>query len=146
MRISREKPEQGEWQTDSNGKRYRMVGNYKEYEMEINGMPQSIFLASQKAQKERDKARYAQEQIKAAERAAQRRYCPYRDGMYTDCIRENCALFADGCTLARLTPSMDTVGLQCPFSRYRQKCRKDCAMYRGGCTFTGLPNTESEDK
>lgn len=67
--------------------------------------------------------------------------------MNTDCEREKCALFVDGCTLARLTPAKDTEGLQCPFDSYRRKCRKDCALYKGGCTLTGITTTtESEDK
>lgn len=117
-----------------------------EYEPEINGVPQSVFFASQKAQKEADAKRYAEERRKAAERAAQRRNCPFRDSnsMNTDCEREKCALFVDGCTLARLTPAKDTEGLQCPFDSYRRKCRKDCALYKNGCTLTGLK--ESEDK
>ena len=47
-------PFTGEWQTDQFGRRFRMVGNCKEYEPEINGLPRSVFFASQKAQKEQD--------------------------------------------------------------------------------------------
>lgn len=148
MRVPPKPPaEPGEWQEDKYGKRYRMVGNCKEYEPEINGIPQSVFFASQKRQKELDAKRYEEEKRQAAERAAQRRNCPFSDGMQTDCKREACALFMDGCTLARLTPAKDTEGLQCPFSRYHSKCRTDCALYKGGCTLTGITtNKESEDK
>ena len=143
-------PEPGEWQTDKYGKRYRKVGNCIEYEPEINGIPQSVFFRSQKAQKEADAKRYAEERRKAAERAAQRRNCPFRDSnsMNTDCEREKCALFVDGCTLARLTAAKATEGLQCPFSKYNYKCRTDCALYNvTGCTLTGITTTtESEDK
>ena len=145
--MAYQRPEPGEWQTNKYGKRYRQVGSCIEYEPEINGIPQSIFFASQKAQKERDKARYEQEQREAAERAAKQRNCPLKDGMSTACSLEKCALYMDGCTLARLTPTKDTEGLQCPFSRYRSKCRTDCALYKGGCTLTGITtNIESEDK
>ena len=139
-------PEPGEWQQEPGafGRRYRMVGGIKEYEMERNGGPQSVFLASQKAQKAQQEAAREREQKEAAERAARRRNCPFSDGMQTDCKREACALFMDGCTLARLTPAKDTEGLQCPFDRYKHKCRKDCALYRNGCTLTGIK--ESEDK
>lgn len=142
-------PEPGEWQTDKYGKRYRKIGNCIEYEPEINGIPQSVFFRSQKAQKERDRIAREQEQKEAAEKAARRRNCPFIDsnGRNTDCSLEACALYMDGCTLARLTPAKDTEGLQCPFDRYRHKCRKDCALYKGGCTLTGInQNTESEDK
>ena len=97
--------------------------------------------------KEQREKQLKEEQARAAEKAARRRNCPFSDGMQTDCKREACALFMDGCTLARLTPAKDTEGLQCPFSRYRHKCRKDCALYKGGCTLTGInQNIESEDK
>lgn len=105
MRIPRPEPEPGEWQTDKYGKRYRKVGNCIEYEPEIDGIPQSVFFRSQKAQKEQREKQLKEEQTRAAERAAQRRNCPFRDGMQTDCTRETCALFMDGCTLARLTPA-----------------------------------------
>ena len=142
-------PEPGEWQTDKYGKRYRKVGNCIEYEPEINGIPQSVFFRSQKAQKEQREKQLKEEQARAAEKAARRRNCPFieSNSRNTDCTLEACALYMDGCTLARLTPAKDTEGLQCPFSRYRHKCRKDCALYKGGCTLTGITTkNESEDK
>lgn len=133
-------PEPGEWQTDQNGRRYRKLGNCIEYEPEINGIPESVFFASQKRQREQRAAELEREQREAAERAVKRRNCPFMDsnGRNTDCSREACALFMDGCTLARLTPAKDTEGLQCPFDIYRHKCRTDCALYKSGCTLTGL--------
>ncbi len=147
-------PEPGEWQTETTPyggvRRYRMIGGMKEYEPEINGIPQSVFLESNRRMREQREAEYKEEQRRAAERAAQRRNCPFRDGMQTDCTREACALFLNGCTLARLAdqpPAKATEGLQCPFSKYRSKCRTDCALYNGGCTLTGIKtNKESEDK
>lgn len=142
-------PEPGEWQQEPGafGRRYRMVNGVKEYEMEINGVPQSVFFASQKAQKAQQEAAREREKKEAAERAARRRNCPIYDNTglnNTDCSLEACALYMNGCTLARLTPARDTEGLQCPFDRYRHKCRTDCALYKGGCTLTGIK--ESEDK
>lgn len=139
-------PEPGDWQTDENGRRYRRVGNTKEYEMEINGVPQSVFIASKKAQAEYDKARYAEEQRAAKERAAQRRHCPFMSGMSADCKRNECALFVDGCTLARHTPVRDTAGRYCPFNGRYSTCRIDCALYKGGCTLTGITNTIERTK
>lgn len=146
MRLPRQEIEPGEWQTDETGRRFRMIGNCKEYEPEINGIPQSVFFASQKRQAEQRAAELEREKKEAAERAARRRNCPFIDsnGRNTDCSLEACALYMDGCTLARLTPARDTEGLQCPFDRYRHKCRTDCALYKGGCTLTGIK--ESEDK
>lgn len=141
------KTEAGEWQVDERGRRYRKIGSSIEYEPEINGVPQSVFIRSQKAQREKREAELKEERRKAAERAAQRRNCPLMDGINTDCTREACALFLNGCTLARITdrpPKKATEGLKCPFSRYNSKCRKDCAMFKGnGCIITGI--TESEE-
>lgn len=116
-------PEPGEWQTETTPyggvRRYRMIGSMKEYEPEINGIPQSVFFARQKRQAEQRAAELEREKKEAAERAARRRNCPFRDGMQTDCTREACALFLNGCTLARLAdqpPAKATEGLQCPLA------------------------------
>lgn len=48
-------PDDAEYnEVDQYGRRFRKVGNCIEYEPEINGMPRSVFFASQKAQKQRD--------------------------------------------------------------------------------------------
>ena len=46
MRVPREKIEPGEWQREPGpfGRRYRMVGSAIEYEREINGIPESVFI------------------------------------------------------------------------------------------------------
>ena len=150
MRIPRPEPEPGEWQIDRYGKRYRMIGNTKEYEPEINGVPQSVFIASRKAEKERREQEIKEEQARAAEYARLKRNCPFKDtnGSNTDCGREDCALFLAGyCTLAGFEPAADTQGKQCPFNPYRHKCRTDCALYKGGCTLTGITKINgNEDK
>ena len=43
--------EPGEWQTDETGRRFRMIGNCKEYEPEINGVPQSVFCQPETAER-----------------------------------------------------------------------------------------------
>lgn len=47
----------GEWQTDKHGRRYRTIGGgwMIEYERLINGVPESIFFASRKAEREKIK-------------------------------------------------------------------------------------------
>lgn len=153
MAYQRQEP--GEWQEEINAfggvRRYRMIGNCKEYEptIRVDGIeiPQSELTAYH----ERKKAAQAA-QIEAAKKAQATapppRNCPFSDGMSTQCTREKCALYLNGCTLARLTdrpPAKATEGLQCPFSKYHYKCRKDCALFNNtGCTFTGIK--ESEDK
>lgn len=143
-------PEPGEWQTDENGRRFRKIGDSCiEYEPEINGIPKSKFFAYQKAQKEREAAEAERRKREAADKELLRRHCPIMDdnGKNADCSREKCALFMNGCALARLTgdrsPARDTKGLQCPFSTTKRACRIDCALYKGGCALTAA---ESENK
>ena len=76
----REDPEDMEYpEVDQHGKRFRKIGNCIEYEPEINGIPQSVFFASQKAQKKADEERRKRE---AEEQAAARtgRTCPFKVG------------------------------------------------------------------
>lgn len=161
MKYPRQEIEPGEWQEEVNqwgGKRrYRMIGNVKEYEMEVtvdgHTIPQSELTAYHERKKAAEQAR-AEAEHKRAATARPPRNCPFADGMQTSCTQEKCALYMDGCTLARLTAAKVTEGLQCPLSKYKAKCRKDCALYNNGCTLTGINNvvidlsdiTESEDK
>ena len=134
----------GEWQTEVNQyggtRRYRMVGNIKEYEptVTINGIevPQSELAAFH----ERNKAQTAA-QIEASKRAAQTQKtyaCPFNGGNHS-CKREKCALYGgDGCTLAQIAAraTTDTAGKSCPFSPYT--CRADCGLYKSGCVLTAI--------
>ena len=137
-------PEPGEWQTEvtpfGGVRRYRMIGNCKEYEMEINGLPQSVFLESNRRMKEKREAEHEETRRREKETAAQQRNCPFADGIHTNCSQEKCALYVDGCALARLTgrpPAKNTAGLQCPLGRAKTPCRTDCALYKNGCTLIG---------
>ena len=131
-------------------RRYRMVGNIKEYEPTITfagfPIPQSQYKEVKKEFEESVRAKQEAEKQKVAELAALRRECPLdtTKGMNSACIREECALFDNGCSLARLIPARDTEGLKCPL--IRRECRHDCALYHGGCTLTGILNTEREGK
>lgn len=156
MRLPRQEIEPSEWQEEIDKfggvKRFRMIGHIKEYEptITINGLeiPQSQLADYHRRQKEAEQARREAEKNRPA--PPPRKNCPLADGMNTDCKNEKCALYLNGCTLARLTdrpPAKATEGLQCPFSKYNYKCRTDCALYKGGCTLTGITTTtESEDK
>ena len=156
MRLPRKELEPGEWQEEVNQyggvRRYRMIGNCKEYEMDVTvdgiTIPQSQLEDYHRRKKEAEQAR--REAEKNAPPPPPRKNCPLADGMNTDCTNEKCALYLNGCTLARLTdrpPAKATEGLQCPFSKYNYKCRTDCALYKGGCTLTGITTkNESEDK
>jgi len=143
------------WQveTDNYGvqRRFRMVGNIKEYEMMINidGMeiPQSELTAFH----ERNKA------IKEATRAAEQRavlnkptikICPFRANyMKTECICEECAFYEDGCALAMIEqPTRTTANLKCPL-RGNRKCISDCALFKeNGCALTAIKSKREDNR
>lgn len=133
-------PDDAEYnEVDQYGKRFRRVGNCIEYEPEINGMPRSVFFASQKAQKKRDEENRKRE---AEERAAARtgKECPFkigRNNVKCSC-EKSCAFYLDtGCAFARMdTPATkDTKDMDCIIAR---KCNERCAMYNHGCTLIDL--------
>lgn len=141
----------GEWQEERNQyggvRRYRMIGNVKEYEtmVKIDGVeiPQSEIHAYNQRKKAEAK-RQAKAKEKAELNAAPRFNCPLKDSLNTTCVREKCALYDDGCLFAQIgTPKKKTAGLHCPLTRGR--CRIDCAMYHGdGCTLTALLSRKKE--
>lgn len=137
------KIEPGEWQIEVNQwggrRRYRMIGNVKEYEgtVRIDGIdvPASEVEAFNKARaesqkKELDRAR--KETISAPLKA-----CPFkaaRNELNTTC-RKDCVLFEDtGCVLAGRS-TQDTQGAFCPICTH---CVTTCALYQGGCTLTNF--------
>lgn len=126
-----------EWKVDEHGKRYRMVGNIKEYELEINGMPQSVYLAIQKDHREREKAERERQIANPPELPPR---CPFSNGLNQNCAGEACALHTvHGCSLAYLVdraPAVDTAGKRCPFSAY--PCTKRCSLYKNGCVLTAI--------
>ena len=141
--MKQTRPEPGEWQTDETGRRFRKLGEgCIEYEptITVDGIeiPQSELAAYHERRRaaEQTAAQHEEEMRRRKEAAALRRNCPFSTGMQSDCHREKCALFLNGCTLAGTSAAKDTAGLICPFNNY--KCRTDCALYKGGCTITGL--------
>lgn len=133
-------PDDAEYnEVDQYGRHFRKVGNCIEYEPEINGMPRSVFFASQKAQKERDEENRKRE---AAEQAAAQtgRDCPFkigRNNVKCSC-EKSCAFYLDtGCAFAGMdTPATkDTKDMDCIIAR---KCNERCAMYNHGCTLIDL--------
>lgn len=139
-------PQPGEWQTEVNPyggvRRYRMIGNCKEYEMMVTVDGMRIPQSEVKAYHERKRQREAAQRIQATQiQQPPPQNCPFTSGLNTDCRREKCALFLDGCTLAKIgnrQPAKDTKGLQCPFNHC--SCNEQCALYKGGCTLTAVNN------
>ena len=129
----------GPWQEEINPfggvRRYRMIGNCKEYEptIRVDGIeiPQSE-LAAFNERKERAR-REAEERANYAQQ--QQRTCPFSKALDPVCLGDKCAMFASGgCTLSRIAAaSRKTAGLRCPFNPY--PCRESCALYKGGCTY-----------
>ena len=120
-------------EVDQYGKHFRKVGNCIEYEPEINGVPRSVFFASQKRQKVLDEERRKRE---AAEQAARQtnRNCPFKEGrnqVHTSCEKD-CPFYDGGCVLANAptAPTDDTKGKYCPIAG---RCTERCAMYNHGC-------------
>lgn len=143
MRYPRKPLEPGEWQTDEQGKKYRMIGGVKEYEMTIRidgiEIPQSELEDYNKRKKAAAAAKAEAEKNKPA--PPPRKFCPFQSGLTTDCDGEKCALYLNGCTLAQLSdepPAKATEGMGCPFSAYHI-CRKDCALFKAtGCALTAI--------
>lgn len=136
----------GEWQVDEKtGQRYRMIGDHcKEYEMilTIDGfnVPESEleeFHKWRNAEKA-EQLRLAEEK-KQAEKQIPRYACPFNTGMDSSCMRDDCALYIDGCQITNFLkyalPAKDSKGLKCPFNHF--SCRTDCTFYNNGCMFTG---------
>ena len=131
--MHRDQPTPGEWQREPGpfGKRFRMVGNVKEYEMTVmtstrGTIPQSQIGESDGQQREPRKFVPPPPPV----------WCPIMSGG-TSCKGEKCALYAGGvCALAnhRGDPPADTKGRKCPFNPYQ--CRDDCGLYRNGCLLT----------
>ena len=120
-------------QVDQYGRRFRKVGNIVEYEPEINGVPRSVFFASQKAQKIADEERRKREN-EAMRQAQTNRDCPFKVGrnqVKTSCEKD-CPFYDGGCVLANAptTPTTDTNGKYCPIAG---RCHDRCALYDHGC-------------
>ena len=132
----------GEWQEEVNQwggvRRYRMVGNVKEYEMMVSVDGTQVPLSELEDYNRRK--REAEAARRAAPPPPPARQCPFSfTGVPGDCKRDNCALFdGEACTLAQIADkaAKDTSGRKCPFNPY--KCVARCALYKSGCTLTAL--------
>lgn len=136
-----------EWQEEKNPfggiRRFRMVGNVKEYEMmyRIDGIdvPESQLEEFNRARAEaaeRERAE-AQKKAEAAARDRELGFCPFKLGansLHVSCDRK-CAFFGENsCALvenAKSTPARPE-GLYCPIAG---QCRTSCAFYADGCKF-----------
>lgn len=151
MRYPQKEPEISEWQTDEQGRSYRMIGGVKEYEMmvKVDGIeiPQSQLTAYHERKKAAEQARKEAEKNRPA--PPPRKGCPFQSGLTTACEGEKCALYVDGCALAQLSdepPAKATEGKKCPFNVYHT-CRKDCALFKAtGCALTAIKKARTTSK
>ena len=151
--YNRNEPEPGEWQEEVNAyggvKRFRMIGQIKEYEptITINGLeiPQSQLEDYHRRQKEADERRKAAA-LEELKNRPEPKSCPFSDGCNNTCKREGCPLFLKGkCAIAILADAHGTAqtdraeqtqATKCPFSIYG-RC-KGCALFNNGCAFVRL--------
>ena len=153
MRLPRQEIEPGEWQEEVNQyggvRRYRMIGNCKEYEMDVTvdgiTIPQSQLEDYHRRQKEAAERRKA-EALEAAKNRPEPRSCPFSNGCNNTCAREKCSLFLkDKCAIAILADAHgaeqtdkteQTQATKCPFSIYG-RCQ-GCALFHNGCALVRL--------
>ena len=147
-------PEPGEWQEEVNAyggvKRFRMIGQIKEYEptITINGLeiPQSQLEDYHRRKKEAEERRKAAK-LEAWENRPEPKSCPLSDSCNNTCKREGCNIFLKGkCSIATIA---DASGVEieeapaknskCPFSIYG-RCQ-GCALYNKGCAIVRIAAT-----
>ena len=137
----------GEWQEDANGKKYRMVGNIKEYEttIRIGGVeiPESQLEDYNKRRKEREQAALQAQKAEAARKAALPKYhCPFNhNGLNSVCRNDECAFFnGNDCIIRQVDAEPKaSQGKRCPIDIYNRQCNNDCAFYKDkGCILPGI--------
>lgn len=140
-RKPQEEPEVGEWQYDSNGKKFRKVGHTIEYAMTINTAHAGTVYADELPEVQKRMKEQEEKQRKEAQEAAKKKPdkdCPFKvakGGMHCRCDQD-CAFFEDAACIIASTatqPTEDTKDKYCPLARI---CRETCALYNHGCTLT----------
>ena len=151
QRIKDKKLEPGEWQEEVNQyggvRRYRMIGNCKEYEMDVTvdgiTIPQSQLEDYHRRKKEAEERRKAAATEELKNRP-EPKSCPFSDGCNNTCKRDGCNIFLKGkCSIATIA---DASGVEieeapaqnskCPFSIYG-RCQ-GCALYNKGCAIVRI--------
>lgn len=122
-------------EVDEYGKRYRIIGNIKEYEPEITLSCGSV-PASQVKKTVDNMSKMKPPAIEKVETKS----CPFKhSNMRINCITD-CVLYINGkCTLSKLgdkDKTVDTTNKKCPFSG--RSCRSDCFLNNGGCVLAKL--------
>lgn len=141
------RPATGVWEVDqTTGRRFRRIGQgCIEWEkiVYVDGFP----VPESELEDFCARRKEAEEQEKKLERQPEpdMPVCPFHDRMTMRCKGSSCALYADGCTLARIfkgKAARATKGLSCPLNECWTPCRGDCALYDDGCKLTSHEREE----
>lgn len=136
----RDEPQEdaSEWKIDEHGRRYRMIGNCKDYAPMIQTTFGTFYAdeaagIQERMQKDYESRRKAEEEARLA--AQTNRSCPFKIGhgnTHTECEKACPFYIDDGCAFAKAPtePTDDTSGKYCPIAN---RCTERCAMYANGC-------------
>ena len=131
--MNKEQVTPSEWQEEKTPfgsvRRFRMIGNIKEYETTIT-TSSGTFTQSQL----KDMQRREKEQKKQPKAEKQHNNCPFRSGINSKC-HEDCAMYSPkGCSMIRSFEGKahrETAGLFCPIAS--RECTELCEFYKDGC-------------
>lgn len=120
IKPGREPTPPGEWEVDSDGKRFRFDGRCIEYEPTIQTSAGTVTLQQLKDMqaREKDKPAYVPESKPPA------KSCPLETGMHSNCKMDACAWFVEG-RCAQKCPH-PAAGKKCPYKG--TNCTNSCAM------------------
>lgn len=130
----------GGWEYDSHGKKFRRIGNVVEYACEVTTAGSgTVYLdelqdTNNRIQKEHERRR---QEANARAKMEPKGNCPFKianNSMKPRCALD-CAFCEDSaCILSRTgtKPTKDTKGMPCPI--IARQCLETCALYKDGCT------------
>ncbi len=131
----------GEWQYDSNGRRYRIdEAGFIEYAMVIQTTAGVVYADEIEEHNKRlaESKKKTEEEARRKDKMQNPKVCPFKAGrIRRECVR-SCSFYGESsCRLSMpdAVSRKDTEGLYCPISG---RCEKNCAMYSSGCTLIEL--------
>lgn len=109
----------GEWEVDSNGKRFRYDGRCIEYEQTITTSCGTVTRSQLEAMNAREKPAFTPPAW-----GPPAKICPFKDGAQRFCGKGDCAWYVEGKCAAKC-PSPNT-GKKCPHTN--TNCVNNCAL------------------
>lgn len=133
----------GEWQYDSNGRRYRIdEAGCIEYAMILQTTSGAVY--ADEIEKHNKRLAESKKRQEPAKDSQIMKVCPFKAGRIRCQCDSGCAFYGDtSCRLSMpdVVPHEDTEGMLCPIAR---QCTKDCAMYNNGCTLIELIGAKAQ--